>query len=226
MKIYNSTNDTVILCIQNQKYSLNNNESLNIDVCGKVIIELKHNYYSTAMSKKYIASDTYDDAIISLILFPHRSPYFNIVLDCKYEILCTDETELVIEKQVIRPSHFCSYDRLYPTVNNGEINILSHTFSERQNFEKHYIEAISSSNNNIIKILLVVIAIFMIPIILICFLVNLWFGFISLFAAVLFFLIVKYASNLFNKAFCKVDCKLIFDDFDSSRIIKYFEETK
>lgn len=224
MKVYNSTDTSIYLYNDSIKTILKPNESVSIDCLGVVVIELKHDYSSTTMSEKEIARDHTDDSVMSLLILSHKEPYFNLVLDCKYEITCTKETEIIIRKEIIRPIYTCSYDRLYPFVTNGTVKEISHNFREKKEFENHYLHAISSSNRKVITILLIILTVLSLPILLICFLVNWIIGLVVLIGGSIVLLIVYFLGMLISKLLCKADCALVFSDFESGRIIDYFRQ--
>lgn len=224
MNIYNSTENKVFLCGDCINVALEPGESIIVDGSDKVVIELKHDYGSSAMNKNQIASDHNDTSLMSLVLLSHKEPYFNLVLNCKYEITGAQDTEICIKKQTIRPVYSCSYDRLFPVVKKGTVKELYHIFRERKAFEKHYLNAISSGNKKVITILSVILAIGSLPILLICFLVNRIIGLIVLMSASTFVFLAFLFGTLISKMLCKADCSLIFTDFESDRIIKYFKE--
>ncbi|MBQ7799694.1 MAG: hypothetical protein IJ370_04305, partial [Oscillospiraceae bacterium] len=121
------------------------------------------------MPKKDIALDDLDTSVASLLTSSYKEPYFNLVLDCKYQITASQQAQVCIQKETIRPVYPCSYDRLYPVVADGFVNEIAYTFPERKEFENHYLKAINGTNMTIVTILVVVLAVLSLPLILLCF---------------------------------------------------------
>ena len=165
-----------------------------------------------------------DISLISLAVTSYKKPYFDIVLDCIYEISFTQETQVYIRKQTIRPVYSCSYDRLYPIVEHGTVKELVHTFSQREQFEKHYLDAVSSGNRKILVVLLCVLAFFSVPLLALFLLVNQLIGILAVVGTALFFLLVYFGGTLICKMMCKADCAIIFSNFESDKIINFFDK--
>ena len=224
MRVYNSADSSAYVVISGSTMVLKPNESTTVDCSGTITVELKHDYSSTAMPEKEIARDHQDDSMTSLLFSAHEAPYFHLVLDCKYQIVCDEKTEITILKEIIRPTFACSYDRLYPAVNIGTVKELSCVFQEEKQFKKHYLNAISRGNKKILAILLIDLAVAILPAILICFLVNWMLGLLGLLGAAAVLAGIYFLGMLFSKLLCKADCAVVFSDFESDRIIECFSQ--
>lgn len=226
MIFHNASNCAVFLHVQSSKIKLEPHENVTIDIANKVIVTLTHDYNSSAISKKEIAFDNMDDSLVSLIIAPHKKAYFNIVLDCVYEIQGSTNSEIYIKQEMIRPVYACSYDRLYPSINDGSIKEVSYTFSEREKFEEHYLSAISSNNQKIVVILTLILFLLSLPIVILTFLANIILGGVATVVIVLGLLLIYFFGLLVVKLICKADCLAIFSNFESLKIIEYFRKSR
>lgn len=226
MTFYNVTNSSVFLHNQSQKIKIEPNNSVNLDSLEKVIITLTHDYGSSAMSKKEIACDNADDSIVSLLIAPHKKPYFNVVLDCTYEVQCAQASAVYIKQETLRPVYTCSYDRLYPSVIDGTVREISHTFQERKEYEEHYQRAISGSNTKIINILLLLLAISSLPIIIISYLASFMIGLVVMLVICVALFFIRFFGMLFSRMISKADCSSVFSNFESNVIIDFFKKSR
>ena len=222
MMFHNSTNAEVLICMNGKEIALKPDANININCLGSVAVELKHSYCSTAMPVEQIALDNLDASVVSLVTSSYKEPYFNLVLDCKYQISGSQETRVCIQKETIRPVYPCSYDRLYPVVSDGIVDDIAYTFPERQSFENHYLKVISGNNMKIVTILVIVLSILSLPITLICFFANLLIGIVATILIAVVLSLVYIVGKIISKLLSKAECSFVFSEFKSDRIIKHF----
>lgn len=224
MFFHNITDGNIHICINGRKEILEPGKTIRIDCSSPVKVFLSHSYDSKALSKKEIMCDDIDVSLISLAIASYKKPYFDIVLDCVYEISFIQDTQVYIRKDTIRPVYPCSYDRLYPVVECGTVKELVHTFSQKEQFKKHYLDAVSSGNRKILVILLCVLAFFSVPLLALFLLVNHLIGIFAVIGTALFFLLVYFLGTSICKLMCKADCAIVFSNFESDKIISFFKK--
>ena len=226
MQFYNDTNCQVILTIGSSQTLLMPRQSVDIECDGEVDITLKHEYKSTCLTKDEIARDDMDTSLVSTLLSSYKPPYFNIVLDISYRLQCQNDAIIHIQREKIRATYYCAYDRFYPNVSEVKVIDNSHTFDEKQQFEEHYKSATQKGSKKIIKILLAVLSILSIPIIVLLSVINILLGTIALILSSIAVGAIALASFLISKLFNKVDYKLVLSDFESDKITAYYFDAK
>lgn len=226
MIFQNTSDHKVIVCIDSKKIQLEPNERIELYCSDRITVKLSHSYSSSAMSEKEIALDDQDVSLVSLLTLSYKKPYFDIVLDSTYEMICKPDSTVYICQEKIRPSYACSYDRLYPFVEDGIVKDILYDFPEKKSYEKHYTQAVTASNRKIITILLTVLSILCLPIALICFLVNWKIGIVITLIMCLILLFIRFLGILFSKLTCAADCFLVLSDFESDKIMNYFKNTE
>lgn len=222
----NETDNYVHLRVNDIDKTLAPNETSEICCSSPVTVSLTHSYVSTALSEKDIAYDDLDASLVSLVIAPHKKPYFDIVLDCVYQIEFEQETEVRIQNERIRPIYHCSYDRLYPLIEQGRVIEKTHTFKQKKEFEQHYLNAISRANRKIVTILLIILALICLPLVILFLKANLLVGCVTVVVVSAILSFVGFIGNLICKLICKANCSLVYSDFESDRIIGHFSKNK
>ena len=224
MIFYNSTDCDVLICIDGQKIVLQPNTNVSVNCSQSVVVDLKHTYGSTAMPKKDIALDDLDTSVVSLLTSSYKEPYFNLVLDCRYQITASQQAQVYIQKENIRPVYPCSYDRLFPVVTDGVVNEIAYTFPERKTFEKHYLDAINGTNIKIVTILVIVLAVLSLPLILLCFFSKVIIGIVVALLTTITLALVYLFGRLISKFLSKAESVFVFSEFESNRIAENFRK--
>ena len=222
MQFYNNASCQVLLTVGSSQSLLMPRQSVDIECDGAINITLKHEYKSTCLSKEEIAQDDMDASLVSALLSSHKPPYFSIVLDSSYRLHSPKDAIIHIQREKIRPTYYCSYDRFYPKASEGNVIDNLHTFDEKQQFEKHYKSSTQKGSKKIIKILLTVLSILSIPIIVLLSIINILLGIIALILSLIAVGTIALASFFVSKLFDKVDYELVLSDFESDKIVAYY----
>ncbi len=225
MHFCNKTSRSVFLKIHSEEYCLQPQESKEIECPERFHLSLRHSYGSTALSKREIAADFMDDSVVSLLISSYKKPYFELVLDCVYEVTVSNASTIDIHRTTIRPVYSCSYDRLHPVSQGCQIRMDSCDFSERKHYEKCCLDAVCSGNKTILTVLLIVLGVAELPLILLCALAKTWLGVVYIAVMLLVLAVVYWVGNGITKAFRKAEWQSVVNHFESQRIIQYFQSS-
>lgn len=226
MNFYNASNSNVILCINSVQHLLMPGDAVDVDCGDDFSVVLKHPYKSTALSEAEIANDDMDASIISVLAAPYKPPYFAIVLDSRYRIIGSANSTVRIQRERIRPTYACSYDRFYPQISQGSVTDISHTFPEKKQFESHYKSATSKGSTRILTILLIVLGAGAIPLIILLAFINILLAIAVLILCVLGLGAVWGGVSAISSCISKAEHRHILSGFESSKITHYYSAAK
>ena len=173
--------------------------------------------------------DVNDDDLLWLV-GENKKAVFNVALNSTYELRVSEETDIEIQRECIRPIYTCSYDRLYPTVSDGVCREVSCCFPERMRFEKVYRATREKYYKQILNVLTIPCVLLGVFITILPFLTGTTAGRIGgvvfgILSATAIFLLRLIGSGIV-KYLCKLDCKTTFSQFESQKILSYFKQEK
>jgi hypothetical protein len=230
MTFNNKTDRSVFLCIGQDRMELKPEECVSVPWSETVLITLSHDYGSTAMQPHEITnSDVNDDDLLWLV-GENKKAVFNVALNSTYELRVSEETDIEIQRECIRPIYTCSYDRLYPAVSDGVCREVSCCFPERMRFEKVYRATREKYYKQILNVLTIPCVLLGVFITILPFLTGTTAGRIGgvvfgILSAIAIFLLRLIGSGIV-KYLCKLDCKTTFSQFESQKILSYFKQEK
>ena len=209
MYVCNLSNYPAIVQIGLNETIINTEERVYFSNHGRIVVTLKHDYSSSVMPEKEIRLDDVDVSAVSLLTAPYKEPYFQIVLDCIYEVTCFEDTILYIRQE---------------TINNIFLSKIQP--KERVKYEKHYMNAITKNHKITGIVILLLITLCAFPILIIAFLAKPIAGFVLFMLLCGILVIGRIIIKLISNLICKAECAFVFADFDSNKIIRYFQEEK
>lgn len=225
MEIKNNSKVSILIEINGEELRLNPSETWNIAKTGRVKLCLRHTYSSSSMTIDDMVFDFHNDSIDSLVNLSSSIPYFNVVLDSEYVICVSEDSVIEIQRQLLRPTYSCSYDRLFPVCNKSNIISEKYSFLEKERFIATYITASKKAHKfiNFSKILLKILLFSCIPVIALAVAFMGILGFVGIigFATVMIPLSIFY---LISKAGIEWDVKNTIEDFQSEKIADYFKK--
>ncbi len=226
MIIQNVSSIPVLAMFNGTEIVLTAGETREISCLGKMNLVLKHTYGSSALSMQEISKDLSGDSLIGLMLSSYHDPYFKIALVSDYSIVCSETTLIKIQRQKLRPSYSCFYDRLTIQILEGKVLYEKYDFDEKEQFKLLYNQALYHSHRSarvFEKILGFCATLTFLLLIYLSIKVGIL-GFIGGGLLLGLFLIPLIIIKVIVKATTKVDGNMVFSDFESDKIIKYFCE--
>ena len=205
---------------------LNAGEKKEILCYGRVDIVLKHLYESSTMPIKEIAEDLSNNTLASLFVASYQEPYFKIVLDSEYCVQCGENTVVKIQKQRLRPTYECSYDRLALEINNGSILYEKYDFSEKEDFKSLYKKVLYQSNKGgrIFRNILLFCAVVVLPLMILATMIIGILGFIGFSMVLGLLLIPALIIELLARVTNKISFDMVVSCFENDKILKNYSE--
>lgn len=221
----NKTKRTVYLSVGTERAALEPSGSISLKHQEVLLVTLSHDYGSTAMSEMEIISNEIDNSDLRWFAGHENKPVFYIVPDCAYEMRLPADAQVDICRETLRPSYACAYDRLYPVASAGTVREVSCLFSERQSFEKRYQKAMEKPKKTALNILLICVTVLGVLIALLACMARTVAGGIFAMVTVLItgiaLLLLRLVGSVIITQLCKAECRILFSDFESDKIISY-----
>lgn len=226
MIIENVSSITVLAVFNGTEIVLKAGEAREISCLGKINLVLKHTHGSSALSMQEISKDLSSDSLVGLMLSSYHDPYFKIVLNSEYSIVCSETTLIRIQRQKLRPSYACSYDRFAIQIIEGDILYQKYDFGEKEQFTILYNKSLRHSHRSarVFEKILIFCSVFTVLFSIYLSVKVGILGFIGGFLLLGLFLIPLIVIKVLSNVVTKVDANMVFSDFESDKIIKYFRE--
>lgn len=230
MTFNNKTDRSVFLCIGQDRVELKPEERVSVPWSETVLISLSHDYGSTAVQPHEITNSDVNDDDLRWLVGENKKAVFNIALNSTYELRVSEEADIEIQRERIRPIYTCSYDRLYPAVSDGVCREVSCCFPERMSFEHLYRTTREKYFKKILNVLTIPCVLLGVFITILPFLTGTKAGRIGgvvfgILAAIAI-LVLRLIGSAIVKLLCKLDCKTTFSQFESQKILSYFKQEK
>lgn len=226
MLFQNDSQVPVILTVNGVSTQIESGDATEIACGSNPCIRLQHNYQSTSLSSKEIAKDSMNDSLLSVIYSGNLPPYFQVVVNSVYQLECSPHTTVNIQRERIRPTYACKYDRFFPQVSEGLVHEVSHTFSEREAFTRLYKAAVGRENRKAVKLLIIIAVILSLPLWILVLLSNIIAGLILVAIETAVLVGAWFAGCWLADLISGVDYKIVLSDFESNKIVKHYANMK